>query len=31
MTRQDIFEYIKMQYGVEPEYSGESWNAALRV
>ena len=30
MTRQDIFEWCKQQYDVEPDYPWNDWNAVLR-
>ena len=30
MTRQDIFEWCKKQYDVEPDYPWYDWNAVLR-
>ena len=30
MTRQDIFEWCKQQYDVEPDYPWYDWNAVLR-
>lgn len=30
MTRQDIFAWCKQQYGIEPDYPWNDWNAVLR-
>ncbi len=30
MTRQEIFEYCRRQYGTEPDYPWQDWNAVLR-
>ena len=30
MTRQEIFEYCRQQYGTEPDYPWQDWNAVLR-
>ncbi|QNM06328.1 MmcQ/YjbR family DNA-binding protein [Qiania dongpingensis] len=30
MNRQEVFEYVKQQYGTEPDYPWKDWNAVLR-
>lgn len=30
MTRQELFTWIRQQYGTEPEYPWHDWNAVLR-
>lgn len=30
MERKDVFEYVKKQYGTEPDYPWHDWNAVLR-
>lgn len=30
MTRQEIFEWCRQQYGTEPDYPWNDWNAVLR-
>ena len=30
MTRQELFTWIRLQYGTEPEYPWHDWNAVLR-
>ena len=30
MTRQELFAWIRQQYGTEPEYPWHDWNAVLR-
>ena len=30
MTRQELFTWIRQQYGTEPEYLWHDWNAVLR-
>ena len=30
MTRQELFAWIRQQYGTEPEYTRHDWNAVLR-
>ena len=30
MTRQDIFAWCRQQYGIEPDYPWNDWNAVLR-
>lgn len=30
MTREELFEWCKQQYGTEPEYPWHDWNAVLR-
>ena len=30
MTRQELFTWIRQQYGTEPEYPWHNWNAVLR-
>ena len=30
MTRQELFTWIRQQYGIEPEYPWHDWNAVLR-
>lgn len=30
MNRQDIFNWVKLQYGTEPDYPWKDWNAVLR-
>jgi predicted DNA-binding protein (MmcQ/YjbR family) len=30
MTRQDVFEYCRQQYGTEPDYPWKDWSAVLR-
>jgi predicted DNA-binding protein (MmcQ/YjbR family) len=30
MERREIFEYVKEQYGTEPDYPWTDWNAVLR-
>ena len=30
MTRQELFIWVRQQYGTEPEYPWHDWNAVLR-
>ena len=30
MTRQELFTWVRQQYGTEPEYPWHDWNAVLR-
>ena len=30
MTRQDVFSWCRHQYGTEPDYPWNDWNAVLR-
>ena len=30
MTRQELFTWIRLRYGTEPEYPWHDWNAVLR-
>lgn len=30
MTRQDVFSWCRRQYGTEPDYPWNDWNAVLR-
>lgn len=30
MERREVFEYVKEQYGTEPDYPWRDWNAVLR-
>lgn len=30
MTRQEVFDWVRQQYGTEPEYPWNDWNAVLR-
>lgn len=30
MTRQELFDWCRQQYGTEPDYPWNDWNAVLR-